>query len=384
MAIVASRWRWVTRPFVVDVAIAAVLSVMGQVQVIQQHASAPMCLAIAAVTVPLAWRRRFPLLVCAAVGLAAASMIATDKPPSVFGEYLAIMLAGFTVAERCRTRDAVAGALFLAAGVVAHDWHSTEYGSPSGLAADLFIPALVWGLGRVVHAQRSRELRATERAATLDRERLELARVAVEAERRHLARELHDVVTHSLSVVVIQAQAAAGLVDPAQPAVRAAVDSIESASRSALADMRRLLGLMRDDDADAPTAPQPTLADLPALFERIRGAGVTVTERVDAVDAADGVGLSVFRIVQEALTNAVKHAPGCAVSVSVERRDDVVVVEVANTAPRATTVRAEEGGGRGLLGIAERVALFGGSVVSGPTSDGGFAVHAVIPAGGSR
>jgi signal transduction histidine kinase len=375
---------WAPPPFALDAGVAAVLSVMAEVQAAQQHVSWPVSLALAGVTVPVAWRRRSPVLVCAAVGLAAASMVATRQPPSVFGEYLAIMLAGFTVAERCTAGGAVVGGLFLIAGVVGHDWHSTEFGSPAGLAADLFIPVVVWGLGRVVHAQRRREGQATERAAALDRERLELARAAAEAERRHLARELHDVVTHSLSVVVIQAQAAAGVVHADQAHVRLALDSIESASRSALADMRRLLGLMRDGDGHAPTAPQPSLAELPELFERMRRAGVHVRADVPDAGIADaGVALSVYRIIQEGLTNAVKHAPGCDVVVSVHLGRHEVLVDVVNSAAPGAA-RASDGGGRGLVGIAERVAVYGGGMTAGPAPDGGFALHASIPIGAEQ
>jgi signal transduction histidine kinase len=365
-----------------DGAIAAVLAVMAQVQLPLSESFAVRLLVLAA-TAPVAWRRRAPLLVCAVIAVAVAAMQLTADQPAVLGEYFAVMLAGYTVAERCTLSVAVAGGLLLVAGVVGHDWGTSEYGSVSGVIGDLVIPIVIWGLGRVVRLQRSRAARSDALLAALEAEREELAREAVARERAHLARELHDVVTHSVSVVVIQAQGAAIVLGPDHPEVGTALGVIEDSGRTALTEMRRLLGLLKDDEQALARAPQPGLAQLPALVAQVRAAGLRVrlVHQGDRGGLGPGIELTVYRIVQEALTNALRHAgPDARATVTISQTGDAVRVEVlddgASTGPR------EPGGGRGLTGMAERLAVFGGRLQAGPVGDGkGFRVLATIPAG---
>jgi signal transduction histidine kinase len=326
------------------------------------------------VTLATMLRRWNPLGTALVVAAGVGVMGLQANAPSVFGEYLAVLLVAFTFAEQLPLLGAAAGGVLLAAGVVAHDLRSDQYGGLAGITSDLAIPLVVWGLGRVVWLQR-------RRADALDRDRLELARQAVAEERAHLARELHDVVTHSVSVVVIQAQGAQRVLGDDNPEVGAALQTIEASGRSALTDMRRLLGLLRADD-DAPWhRPQPSLAQLPALVEQVRLAGLptelTIDGSLDELD--DGLELSAYRIVQEALTNSLKHAGPARARVAVRHNRHVLEILVQDDGAAAGPATSPAGGtGRGLVGMRERVGLFGGTLEAGrvPT---GFCVRAVFP-----
>jgi signal transduction histidine kinase len=219
----------------------------------------------------------------------------------------------------------------------------------------------------------------------------ERARRAVLEERARIARELHDVVAHHLSLIAVQAETAPFRLGELPDPARAEFAALSSVAREALTEMRRLLGVLRQDRA-AQLAPQPRLAELPALVDTARRAGVavelSVPDRLDELNAVPpGVGVCAYRIVQESLSNAGRHAPGTAVTVSVHQNAHAVLVRVANT-PRDTSTRPETAGqrptgadshGHGLTGMHERVALLGGSLSAGPTAAGGFEVSAVLP-----
>ena len=219
-------------------------------------------------------------------------------------------------------------------------------------------------------------------AAQTERTEAERARRAVLEERTRIARELHDVVAHHMSLIAVRAETAPyrlrGLPEP----VRAEFGSLSEAAREALADMRRLLGVLRHDQPAA-LAPQPQLADLPALVDAARRAGVPVELSVPPAlgQVPSGVGVCAYRIVQESLSNASQHAPGAAVTVSVGQ-DGAVLLRVANgPGGPAGPAGNEHGPGHGLTGMRERVALLGGSLSAGPSPDGGFVVSAVLPLG---
>jgi signal transduction histidine kinase len=358
---------------VADTGLALVVTALAQGQ-LDGDTAVWVRLAMLAVTSAIVFRRRAALLTALVVAAGVGVMGLQANAPSVFGEYLAVLIVAFTVAEQLALGEAVAGGLLLAAGVVAHDLRSDQYGDLAGLTSDLAIPLVVWGLGRVVWLQRSR-------ADALDRDRLELARQAVAEERAHLARELHDVVTHSVSVVVIQAQGAQRVLGADHPDVGAALRTIEASSRSALTDMRRLLGLLRVDDATPGHGPQPSLAELPALVQQVRSAGLPTELSIDGSfdDLDSGLLLSAYRIVQEALTNSLKHAGPARARVAIRRdgRKLELLVEDDGTAAGSRTP-AGTGGSRGLLGMRERVGLFGGTLEAGPVP-AGFRVRAVFP-----
>jgi signal transduction histidine kinase len=374
----AGAHRFVAEPLAVDTAIAVALTVLAQIQV-GADVSAVDRLLLLVVTGVVALRRKAPLLTALVVAGAVALMAITPQQPSVFGEYLALMLTAYTVAERCRLRVAVLAGLALAAGIVVHDLASSDYDSAGAIAGDLVVPALIWGVGRIVHYQFRRVDRSQELIAELESDREELARLAVAAERAHLARELHDVVTHSVSVVVIQAQGAQRiLADEDDPLLRKSLADIETAGRTALNEMRRLLGLLRDQDQDR--VPEPGLPDLPALLARVRGAGLAVELSSDGPPPALSaqVGLSIYRIVQEALTNALKYAPRSTVVVQVHHGAGTVQVSVVDDGPETATPSGS-GSGRGLAGMRERAALLGGMVETGALPGGGFRVFAELP-----
>ena len=228
---------------------------------------------------------------------------------------------------------------------------------------------------------RARRALATQTAQT-DAERAQ--RAALE-ERTRIARELHDVVAHHLSLIAVRAESAPYRLGDLPELVRAEFGSLSEVSREALTEMRRLLGVLREDEP-ARLAPQPKLTDLPALVDAARRAGVdielSVPDELGKVPA--GIGVCAYRIVQESLSNASQHAPGAAIKVSVDRGARAVELRVAN-GPGAIAPQSEKERrpGHGLIGMRERVELLGGSLSAGPTSAGGFAVSAVLPLGGT-
>jgi signal transduction histidine kinase len=224
-------------------------------------------------------------------------------------------------------------------------------------------------------------------AAQTEHTDAERAQRAVLEERTRIARELHDVVAHHLSLIAVQAETAPYRLGELPEQARAEFGSLSGVAREALTEMRRLLGVLRQDQP-AGLAPQPQLADLPVLVEAARRAGVDIELSVPAVmsKVPPGVGVCAYRIVQESLSNASQHAPGAAVTVSLEHDASAVQLRVANgpggTATRSRSGREHErGGGHGLTGMRERVALLGGSLSAGPTPVGGFVVTAVLPLG---
>ncbi len=258
-----------------------------------------------------------------------------------------------------------------------------------GRSAGETLPTLLfWGVafvvGRLLHGLRHEASTARERAAAAERE----AAAAAAAERTRIARELHDVVAHSLSVVVLHAGVERRLLDDPASSTARTLDTIERTGRSALEELRRLLGLLHESGEGGSLEPLPTLGGIEALVAPLRTAGHEVTLSVvgEPGDLVGGLALSSYRIVQEALTNVVKHAPGAPVQVRLERRADALEVAVTNgapTRPPAAVPGAVAGAGHGLVGMRERVRLYGGRLDSGPLPDGGFRVHAVLPLAGS-
>ncbi|MDQ4055582.1 MAG: sensor histidine kinase, partial [Actinomycetota bacterium] len=213
---------------------------------------------------------------------------------------------------------------------------------------------------------------------------LESARRAVADERARIARELHDLVAHSMGVIVIQAQGAQRAIDPSPERAREALASIERAGRSGMAELRRLLGLLTEtgDDADS-TAPQPGLDQLPDLVDRVRATGLAVDLAVegDVRPLPAGLELTGYRIVQEAITNVLKHAGATTVDVRVRYQPDSLDIDVRDHGRGSAS--AATNGGHGLVGMRERVGLYGGSVTAGPRPEGGFSVRARIPVDGT-
>lgn len=323
-------------------------------------------------------RRRIPLQL---LGLMlAASALEPFLGESGNGEFfgLFVLLAVYTAAAHTDGRRVwLAGAMtvVMAAFVTVNDPESVNVG---GLIFFGMLFGVPWSVGRMVYHRREREVALVDRADLLEREQEQRSRAAVADERRRIARELHDVVAHAISVVVVQARGGRRLLDSEPEEARGAFDTIERTSSQALAEMRRLLGLLRDDDEQLALAPQPSLALLDALAEQVRASGLPVEiERVgDPVELRPGVDLSAYRIVQEALTNALKHAGAARARVVVRFGERDLELEILDDGPGGAN---GPGSGHGLIGIRERVAVVGGEVQTGPRVEGGFAVTARLP-----
>ncbi|MFE9553922.1 sensor histidine kinase [Streptomyces sp. NPDC006692] len=275
-------------------------------------------------------------------------------------------------------------AISLGAGVLCAVLHTRPHNSPSaGLAFVCFSIAVVVGV-----ALRGRRVARTQLVAQREMTAEERARRTLLEERTRIARELHDVVAHHMSVISIQAQVAPHLVENPSDELRENLAGIRQNAVEALTELRRVLGVLRSEDPlaeGARHAPQPSLQRLGELLANVRGAGVEVT--VDVLGTprplSPGVELSAFRVVQEALSNAMRHAPGASVGVVVAHQSAELVVRVTNTAPDRP-VAPSPGAGHGLLGMRERTAMLGGALATGATPDGGYEVTATFPLEDSR
>jgi signal transduction histidine kinase len=334
-----------------------------------------------AIVVPLLWRRRRPLAV-AAVVLAAVSLqsavLGLDAFPVV--DIVALMCASYTVGAHAERRLAVAGLVLVALGVTAH----AAIFHPDAIAQALLGGAVApWIVGRTVRGRRMLSHELQERAALVEHAREQDARDATTAARMRVARELHDAVAHNITVIAIQAAGAGGIVDRDPERAAQCAPVIEAAAREALAELGRLAG-PPSTDASSTAPSQPSLARVDALAVRARDAGLPVSLRVEGEPAAlpAGVDLAAYRIVQEALANAAKHAGGTRAWVVVRYREQAVEVEIADDGRGADAVPVPgSSGGHGLIGIRERVALYGGTLHLGPRPTGGFTVHARLPIG---
>jgi signal transduction histidine kinase len=249
-----------------------------------------------------------------------------------------------------------------------------------GLAATAVAVLLPGAIGAYVRSRAELLSALTERAERAEAERELLAREAIVAERTRIAREMHDAVGHRVSLMVLQA----GAIEMAasdRERVEQLACQVQAAGRTALDELRQAVGVLRagEDDDGAPLAPQPGLEDLKRLVKECRAAGMSVELSCPPVDVDPVVSRAAYRVVQEALTNAGKHAPGAPVTVTVERRDDELTIRVVNGAP-TEPVLAAAGGGYGLVGLQERVRTLDGRLRTEPRLDGGFQVEAVLPA----
>jgi signal transduction histidine kinase len=244
--------------------------------------------------------------------------------------------------------------------------------------------AAAWLLGHFAHNYRAYAARLEERTTELEQAREELARRAVTEERLRLARELHDVVAHAISVIAVQSGVGAHIANTQPEEAAKALVAIEATSRGALEELRRLLGVLRQEhEPQGDLAPVPGLADLDSLLAEVSKAGLAVKLRVNGTrpPVPAGVDLSAYRIVQEALTNVVKHAGPAHAQVTIGYRDQDVTVEVTDDGQGAVTSGSDgqAGSGHGLIGMRERVAAFGGELEVGPRPGGGFRVAARLP-----
>lgn len=330
------------------------------------------------ITVPLAWRRRAPLTVMSVVVLAAALESLLFAPFPSFQPFVASIVAVYSVAAHCDRRRALLGAAIIFVALVPGELIHALTGDKSVDLGALVVWATAWIGGRALRRWRLEAVELGQRASRLEREREEKARLAVAEERARIARELHDVVAHSVSVIVIQAQGAQRELQGDQRSVREALTTIESTGRQALVEMRRLLGILRRGDEELALAPQPSMRHLDGLVEHVREAGLPVEVQIegDAAPLPPGVDVSAYRIVQEALTNALKHAGPARARVVVRYAGDELGLEISDDGQKA---RKRSEGGHGLVGMRERVAVVGGVLESGRQPGGGFRVRARLP-----
>jgi signal transduction histidine kinase len=280
-------------------------------------------------------------------------------------------------------RHATGTEAWLAAGGVMVAMGDLLVSEGSDLGDVAFVLALVgapYGAGLTLRLRREREAVLQARNEALRAEQEEVARRAVTEERSRIARELHDVVSHAISVTVLQARGARWQLGRSEEEVRTALDAIEQTNTAALGDMRRLLAVLRDTDSDpdTPLQPQPSLQHLDALVREVSASGVPVSVELDGapLPVPPGVDLSAYRIIQEALTNVLKHAGPAHATVRLAYCPDALVVSIQDD---GSQVAVPNGTGHGLIGIRERVAVVGGEVTAGPRVDGGYEVRARLP-----
>jgi signal transduction histidine kinase len=331
-------------------------------------------------TLALIWRRRFPLVVLAVLAGAifVASLVVPPSGEDSIAAGIALVVAIYSVGAHAGGVSAVAGVavtLVLVLVAVATDPDDATLGA---YIFFLVVVGAPWLAGRAIRHRRLSERRLEHRAVTAEWEREERARAAVAEERGRIARELHDVVAHAISVIVLQARGGRRSLAGRPDEAHEAFDAIEATGQEALVEMRRLLGMLRRGDEELALSPQPSLRSLPALAAQVSEAGlrVEVTVEGDRKDLPPGVDLSAFRIVQEALTNALKHAGPATAHVHVRYGEDELELEIVDTGPGAEAV---VGGGHGLVGMRERAELYGGEVVAGRRTGGGFAVRVRLP-----
>ena len=253
---------------------------------------------------------------------------------------------------------------------------------PDYIFAALLV-TFAWSTGRAVRARLLQVARLTEAAVRVELEQAERQRAAVTEERARIARELHDVIWHGVTALVIQSAAAQSVVPRDATVVHEALESIQATGRNTQIEMVRLLGLLRQDHAEIGLAPQPGLADIGALVDRARESGVPIElhQETPLPPLSEDLAVTAYRIVQESITNVQRHAGGAARSVTIGCRAGSLTIDVVNAAPREAK-RAGAGAGQGLVGMRERADLYNGSVEAGPSPDGGFRVRARLPLDG--
>jgi signal transduction histidine kinase len=363
-----------------DVAMAGALVALAEAEVaLGRVGGARWAAALVALayTAPLALRRRAPGAVLVWTIAMLALLVQLDSHGEQFSPVLALLVVSFTVG---RELDAPRAWLLSGLGIV---FLCTVTLAGGGNTGDVVFGTLLyggaWAFGQALRVRAHRLLDVTERADRVEREREARERQAVEQERARIARELHDIVSHSISLVTVKTQALRRRLEPAQQQEIEELREIEAVARQAMAELRRLFGALRDDGERPPLEPQPGLGQLPALVEQARAAGAPVELRLEGepTPLAPGVDLTAYRIVQEAITNVLKHARPAAATVSIRFLPDLLEIEVHDTGAAGTAVNGT--GGSGLIGMRERVALYGGDFTAGPSENGGFRVHATLP-----
>jgi signal transduction histidine kinase len=336
-------------------------------------------LAVFAILTPLFFRRRFPFGSPAALGVAVVMTSLIDERLVAFD--FTIFLAGCTAVFLVglnRVRQKAVAGLAVAVGIAALVVYRDPLNDVDALIVTSIIFAIIWTIAFAVGRKFEEADEARERAARAEQEREERAHAAVTEERARIARELHDVVGHSVSVMTVQASAVRRLLRPEQQREREALLVVEQTGREALAEMRRMVGVLRRPEEAPALAPQPSLQHVDRLVEQAREAGLPVELRIegDPLPLPAGVDLTAYRLVQEGLTNALKHARAERAHVLVRYSAGDLEVIVSDDGQGAGS---GDGGGHGLVGMRERVAVYGGVLEAGPRPEGGYRLRARLP-----
>jgi signal transduction histidine kinase len=386
---VSAIYAWLRRhPQLVDGFLALALALLGTGGFVGSHLSVRLPVTLLLV-LPVAFRRKYPRpAFIAAVTAGAIQVVVARAGPSAAD--LAILVLLYTLAAYRPRRESVAGLLTCLAGsaVAIGAWTAVDLGAT--LADRLFVGGVMfggtaliaWVLGDSMRYRRAYYAALEERASRLEAERDAQAKISAAAERARIARELHDVIAHNVSVMVVQADGASYALRSEPERARQALAAISSTGRQALAEMRRLLGVLRSGDAGADLAPQPGLDQLRELLDQARTAGLSVSLRLEGAphQLTEGAELAAYRVVQESLTNTRKHAgilAAAAVTLRYER--DGLIVRVTDDG-RGEAAQGD-GAGHGLTGMRERIEMYGGTVEAGPLPGGGYQVTARLPAG---
>ncbi|MFF2042474.1 sensor histidine kinase [Kitasatospora sp. NPDC058170] len=354
------------------------------------------------IPVLMVFRRRYPdITVAAATAVGVGQIVLGVLPAASSIGYLVFAYTGAAFGSRWTSRLALTAGL-VAGPLVFWQIHPTKVlrdedgvvlQRPYQLGESLLITALMstpfilcWAWGRLTRVRRAYLVELEDRAARLERERDAQAKVAVAAERARIARELHDVVAHNVSVMIVQADGAAYVLDNSPQQAKEALSTIASTGRQALVEMRRLLGVLRTADTAEEYVPQPGVEELPELLDQVRTAGLQVEFATsgDPRELPRGVELTVYRIVQEALTNVRKHGgPDVHARVAVDFGERELAVLIEDDGRGTTDEQLASGGadgqGHGLIGMRERVGMVSGSLDVGPRPGGGFRIRAVLP-----
>jgi signal transduction histidine kinase len=331
-----------------------------------------------AMTAAVAWRRSFPFgaALLAAAGLAAQT-VAGDA--EVVGGFLALAVVTYSVASYAPLLPAIAGGVVILAAVLLYPFlGDVSFADEVGNSA-IFVGT--WGLGRLTRARQRRALHAQVELETAEREHEDRVRTILAEERTRIARELHDIVAHGVSLMVLQSGAARQTIDRDSTKAKELLATVEGQGRQALEEMQRMLGILRGPDTAKAEEPH-TIASIDQLIPGLRAAGPSVIYRVEGQrrPLAPGLEVSAYRIVQEAITNIIKHAGADRVDIGVVYGSDDLTLTVRDDGRAGT--RSGTGTGHGLIGMRERAALFGGSLSAGPVAGGGWSVEAHLPIDG--
>jgi signal transduction histidine kinase len=327
---------------------------------------------------PLAFRRRSPFPAFAAIALL--TVISSRYLPTPWVQVSAVALASFTTGERSADRTRSALGVITVAALMALGFLLQDTDTLLALALPFMVVVPAWVLGDIFRTRRLEAREREEQSARAVRETEERLAAAAAEERRHMARELHDIVAHGVSVMLIQAGAARKVIDTAPDRSTDALLTVEATGRDVMAELRRLLGVLNDEGEASGLTPQPGIDQLGPLVDRVRQAGLPAELEIDGTPRAlpPSLDVTAYRIIQEALTNALRYARQARTLVHVSYEPQQVRVEVLDDGPAGDAV-AGDGSGRGLAGMRERASSVGGRLEAGPRLGGGYAVRAWLP-----